>query len=532
MRPQIVNVINFIRAVEPRDHALNLLEPVARQIELLKKYKLPASFLIQYDALMQDRFVSLLKSELNESYEIGGWLEIVQPLVEKAGLQWRGRPGYSWDWHADVTFTIGYTPEEREKLVDIFMADFKKAFGYYPESVGSWIIDAHTLKYLADKYNIVASCNCRDQWGTDGYTLWGGYYNQAYYPSSKNVLAPAQNRENQIPVPVFRMLGSDPIYQYDAGLEKEGGLCPSEVQPVVTLEPVYPKGGGSPEWVDWYFKENFNGLCLSFGYTQVGQENSFGWEAMRKGLTYQIALLGEKTAANELRVETLRDSGKWFKSNYTVTPASAISALSDWKNQNRKSVWYCSRFFRVNFFWETEGFMIRDLFLFDESYSERYLMNPCTTHDMIYNNLPIMDGNRWSRGKRRAGIYLVKVGEDGAISRIILEEPVINDIAHNELELICSLKSGDTIKINCSPDAIEVYMDRISKDMNWALEFNRSENADISIKAGDGQQLVYKYNNYEYLLKVLQGNITINCKEFRDEFIVLPQNNKVRLGLF
>lgn len=25
---------------------------------------------------------------------------------------------------------------------------------------------------------------------------------------------PAQTREGQIPVPVFRMLGSDPIYQY------------------------------------------------------------------------------------------------------------------------------------------------------------------------------------------------------------------------------------------------------------------------------------------------------------------------------
>ena len=48
---------------------------------------------------------------------------------------------------------------------------------------------------------------------------------------------PAQNLENQIPVPVFRMLGSDPIHQYDNGL---GG----NVQRVVSLEPVYTKGGG------------------------------------------------------------------------------------------------------------------------------------------------------------------------------------------------------------------------------------------------------------------------------------------------
>ena len=29
--------------------------------------------------------------------------------------------------------------------------------------------------------------------GTDGYTLWGGYWNQAYYPSRLNSYMPAQH---------------------------------------------------------------------------------------------------------------------------------------------------------------------------------------------------------------------------------------------------------------------------------------------------------------------------------------------------
>ena len=84
----------------------------------------------------------LLKSLPVDSFEIGAWWEIPQPLVEKAGMKWRGR--YPWDWHADVGFSTGYTPEEREKLTDVYMSDFKKIFGYYPKSVGSWFIDAHT----------------------------------------------------------------------------------------------------------------------------------------------------------------------------------------------------------------------------------------------------------------------------------------------------------------------------------------------------------------------------------------------------
>ena len=74
------------------------------------------------------------------------------------------------------------------------------------------------------------------------------------------------------------MLGSDPIYQYDVRSSESNG------QEVVTLEPVYcgNGGGGDPDWVRWFFDVMFRAPCLSFGYTQVGQENPFGWPAMEK----------------------------------------------------------------------------------------------------------------------------------------------------------------------------------------------------------------------------------------------------------
>ena len=117
-----------------------------------------------------------------DMFEIGVWSEnSPQPLVENNGYKWRGR--YRWDWHADVGFATSYSPEERVKLVGTYIGDFKEIFGYYSMSVGSWFIDAHTLQYMHDKYGIVASCNRKDQIGTDGYTLWGGYWNQGYYPT-------------------------------------------------------------------------------------------------------------------------------------------------------------------------------------------------------------------------------------------------------------------------------------------------------------------------------------------------------------
>ena len=144
---RIVNIINFIRLLEPRDPEITedvLYQTVVRQVEIMEKYKLRGTFLLQYDALLDARYQNLLKSLPDSSFEIGAWWEIPQPLVENAGMKWRGR--YPWDWHADVGFSTGYTPAEREKLVDVYMADFKKVFGRYPQSVGSWFIDAHTLK--------------------------------------------------------------------------------------------------------------------------------------------------------------------------------------------------------------------------------------------------------------------------------------------------------------------------------------------------------------------------------------------------
>ena len=320
---QIVNVINFIRGVEPRVK-IDLKEPVREQIRLMKKHRLRGTFLLQYDALIDPEYIEMLKPLDKEQFEIGVWFETVKPQVEKAGIEWTGR--FPWDWHVHCGFSLGYTKEQREKLVDVLYEEFFRVFGYYPRVFGSWLFDSHTLRYVSDRYGLDAACDCKEQYGTDGYTLWGGYYGQGYYPSRKNVFMPAQSADDQLPAPVFRMLGSDPVYQYDFGMSADGGA--TTWQGVVTLEPVYAGGGyggGEPKWVDWYFRENFNGECLSFGYAQAGQENSFSWPRMKDGLTYQFEQLEKLQNEGKITVEPLGETGRWYQKTYSETPASAIS---------------------------------------------------------------------------------------------------------------------------------------------------------------------------------------------------------------
>lgn len=219
MKNNILNIINFVRASEPRSEDDSfLLTTFKREVDLCVEYNFPATFLFQYDSLVLPEYTDYIKTVFPDA-QTGLWFETVGQLVKKCGIEWRGRN--DWDWHNDVGFLIGYTPKEREKLIDEAFDEYKNVFGKFPSVIGSWHIDAYSLNYISKKYHVDAACICKEQTGTDGYTLWGGVYSGAYFPSVNNMLCPAQTRENQTDIPVFRMLGSDPIAQYENGIDTE-----------------------------------------------------------------------------------------------------------------------------------------------------------------------------------------------------------------------------------------------------------------------------------------------------------------------
>lgn len=399
--PRIVNIINFIRYTEPRREAITeqvLYETVVSQAEDLRSKGLIGTYLLQYDALIDSSYQALMKEEIERGCEVGAWWEITQPHVEAAGYSWRGR--FPWDWHANVGFSVGYTQEERERLVDVYMDKFKEIFGFYPKSVGSWFIEAGTLAYLRDKYGIEASCSCKDQVGTDGYTIWGGYWNGGYYPSRQNAYMPAQTIEGGIDVPIFRMLGCDPIYQYEAGL---GGAR----QRVVTLEPVYKRSGGKPEWVDWFFRMFTREPHMGFNYVQVGQENSFTWEAMEKGFVYQTEVVRRLSDEGKVRVETLGETGRWFKEKYKVTPPASVITTEDYLDNGRQTIWFNCRNYRANLLWEGGSLKFRDIHIFNENLRSEYLDKPDTLPILKYETLPVVDGCLWSSPEEMAGLHFV-----------------------------------------------------------------------------------------------------------------------------
>ena len=498
--PRIINIINFIRQTDYRvENADSLLyETVCEQVKLVNKYDLPATFLLQYDALINPLYQDLLKSKLNDHSEIGAWWELTQPQIEAAGIKWRGE--HSWGSHANIAFSTGYTKEERERLVDVYMAKFKEIFGTYPKSIGSWFIDAHTLGYMYDKYKIVASCNCKDQVGTDGYTLWGGYWNQAYYPSRVNAYMPAQTEEGQIPVPIFRMLGSDPIYQYDDGLGQER-------QGVISLEPVYEKAGMDRRWVDYFLESIVDQPCLAFNYAQAGQENSFTWSNMSKGLEMQIPILDSLRKENKIRVETLGESGAWFKECFKVTPATAVTTLTDVRGEGNKTVWFNSRYYRANLLWEKGTFRFRDIHLFDESYKSAYLEKPGDGNQFLFYTLPVVDGFMWSEGLDRAGLRIVRLDKDGDKEELTLDHPVVTEIGKDTLVVSAEDSKGHAFKITFYETRFEVVALSKEADFSWALELKAAAGKELPFTVIEDKAVNASFDGFNYVITCEKGHI-------------------------
>lgn len=486
-----INIINFLRAVEPRG-PMDLFLPLQKQMEISLELDLPTTWLLQYDALVSGPFVEYLKAHMAKSHEVGIWFEMNEMHCKAAGVEWRGRPGYEWDHLPSVAFTIGYTPEERIKLADSFMSEFKKVWGKYPKSVASWNLDSITVAHLVEKYKVDAFAVCRDQIATDGFTIWGAPI-AGYYPSKTNCWSPAVNRKEQINSPVFRMLGQDPTYYYQKGYPMPGGKRGSGPD---TMEPVWPSGRSST------FIKNFLDMIsvaptLGFAYAQLGQENSFGWPSMADAYARQMKALVELRKTKTVHVETMGETGRRFKKAFRETPPQAQVMLTDsFGNTDRveRTIWYQSRFYRANLHMKGDLIYLRDLTVYSDKNPQPFLTQATRLEDVEQRMPPILDGFHWSKSpgsdEPGAGGYLVVNGERVRLTG----EPVVREEGKRliaELPVI-----GGKLIVTFDESSLTI---RLPQDFNLAFEWDPSSSAFVGLS---GQTANYRWQELDYSVKV------------------------------
>jgi hypothetical protein len=296
------------------------------------------------------------------------------------------------------------------------------------------------------------------------------------------------------------MLGSDPIRQYDNGLG-------TDRQGVVTLEPVYKFGGGDSAWVHWFFKEFVDGESMAFAYTQAGQENSFTWDAMAKGFGIQLPLIAQLRDEHKVKVETLAESGKWFRAHYAVTPATSVTVTRDIAGSDRKTVWFDSRFYRANLEWEHGTLRFRDIHLFDEHFADPYTTQTATSNACAFFTLPFVDGYIWSAGQTIAGLRF-KAVIDGKETLLEGGNPTITSPAPGKLHITWPLKEAGAA-LTMDFDERQVRMKILgAKNLDWFLDLSVADNSTLPFTSVTPRRVDCLFDSTRYAVSAATGSFS------------------------
>lgn len=496
-----INVVNFIREIEPR-FATDMLLPVQQQMELILKHRLPATWLLQFDALVSGPFVEFLKTHMAPNHEVGTWFEMNEKHCRAAGVEWRGRPGYEWDSQPPVAFSIGYTQAERIKLADTAMREFKSVWGHYPKSLASWNLDAFTLSHLTDHYGIDAYAVCRDQIATDGFTIWGAPI-AGYYPSKVNCWSPALDHRNQIATPIFRMLGQDPVYYYEKDWTLPDGRRVGEPD---TMEPVWTSGR-SAVFVRTFLDMIAQAPTLRFGYAQMGQENSFPWPQQAEGYAPQMQALAALRDAGTVHVETMGDSGRRFKRTFAVTPAQAQVQLHDPFGNTRpaeNSIWYQSRYYRANLHLTGDLPFLRDLTVYSDLNPQPFLRQATRDANVEQRMPAVLDGYHWSA--RRGSATEPGAGAFFSVAGTRLRLTGAPRLSESGSTLLVDLPVGpaqvlhlrfDERKLSCSLSPHEL--------LTLSFEWDPAKAALTSVQP---HHVAYRWQGFDYGVDIAAGQAT------------------------
>lgn len=502
----IVNIYNFVRKSheEPSKFIIDDFETLENQLTVLAKFNLPSTVALKYDALMDEEYQKLIKTYKKENeLAISAWWEITAELCERAGVQFRGERGEEYDDRVDSAYSIAYEPEERIKIVDAYMQDFKEIYGVYPQSIGSWVLDECTLEYSKEQYGIVAAAVCRDQIATDGFTLWGGYPNGPYYPSVNNLNVPAQSEQKQLKLPIFRLLGPDPIFMFEQNVR-------DTIFGVHTLEPSSISGRG--ERIPWTFARITDEDAVGINYLQVGQENNFLWPNIAPGYIPQIETVNKLRAEGKLLVQTMAETANFFSESFELTPPMSYQGTTDWSADRLEALNYASSEYRLSFLYEKQKLRIRDFFKFEENYKSRYLDESIKTAASFYDCPPLLFPQIWKQeyGKRP----FIKLLDAEGLELDDIEEISFSAIDAYSSEINAQNKDGEI--------SIKMFPDRVEFSGRFGLLFEYLP----VLKSVEGKKIYLEYESFPYELDLAKGefeklsadSVKINSEE--DQIII------------
>lgn len=319
------------------------------QQEIAHKNNIKTTIQMTYSGLFNEEAVELAKNH----HEIYGD-EIALSLLGLPCEEFREK-------YKTKDFCIWmFSMEDKKNIVDDVFHKFYQMFGFYPQSTGSYYMDADLIQYIKTEYPSVkcaiATCweegpkayhTCNNSW----YTFFDGGPWNPWIPSKQNTHAPAANESEDSGIVAIPHLSRDLLACYDGNGSNFGTHPQNVLRGMIYKDGKYPYLFNLVDQYRHLAKFN-NGYAYNMMFVGPGWMNKMGrWEApyelLKQSYEDGMAYYGELKKKGELVDMTMCEFADFYRENKTYTePECAL-----WKDilygSDKQLFWYSDPYMRA-----------------------------------------------------------------------------------------------------------------------------------------------------------------------------------------
>ncbi len=255
-----------------------------------------------------------------------------------------------------------FSMEDKIRIVDDVFGKFYDIFGFYPESTGSYYMDADLTNYIKSKYPsvkcAVATCweegpkayhTCNNSW----YTLFDGGPWNPWIPSKQNTHAPAANEEEDSGIVAIPHLSRDLIACYD-GNGSNFGTHPQNVLRGMIYDTKTWEYPYLYNIIDQYraLAKYNDGYSYNMMFVGPGWLNKMGrWEApyelLKKSYEDGMAYYGKLKKEGKLKDLTMAEFADYYREKKTYEEPECALWRDILYGSDKQVFWYTDPYMRA-----------------------------------------------------------------------------------------------------------------------------------------------------------------------------------------
>ena len=321
------------------------------QQEIAHKNGLKTTIQMTYASLFNDEAVALAK-EHHEKYGDEISLSLLGLPCEEFRAKYKTKDFCIWM----------FSMEEKKEIVNDVFEKFHDRFGFYPESTGSYYMDAELTNYIKEKYPTVkcavATCweegpkayhTCNNSW----YTLFDGGPWAPWIPSKQNTHAPAANEAEDSGIVAIPHLSRDLIACYD-GNGSNFGTHPQNVLRGMSYDSKTWEYDYLYNLIDQYrdLEKYNNGYAYNMMFVGPGWMNKMGrWEApyelLLKSYEDGCAYYGQLKKEGKLTDMTMSEFADYYREKKSYTEPECALWRDILYGSDKQVFWYCDPYMRA-----------------------------------------------------------------------------------------------------------------------------------------------------------------------------------------